>query len=356
MRCCPRQSLTHTTPLCEKLNTHAGYTRVHNPVTGMKDLVRLPGLVTAAYQHETSRAGDPHLHTHVLLPNTQARADGILVSIDSKSLHHEARAGGMVYQTTLRRELHRSVALKWGPIDAHTGMAEVAGVTGETISAWSQRSTQLREWAAQNLVINEEAGVTVAQLAGAQRATRPAKPEHLSWGELKRMWAADGRGFAIDEAAQVEARRARRATQVNVLTVARQAAAGIDKPVFTRADLAEAVGARLPVAVDGAPDQVDTPRTLIEEALADRVGMRITAEREPHEREGHECYPAGPITAEEATVFSLTRRRPQPWRASAAQIPLRHSLAHTAHCRRPDRPEPQCVAVAQVCTGAFVCM
>ncbi len=75
------------------LHEHAGYTRVHNPLTGKKDLQRLPGLVAIAYQHETSRCGDPHLHTHVIVPNRQPRADGQLVSIDSKSLHHEAKAG-----------------------------------------------------------------------------------------------------------------------------------------------------------------------------------------------------------------------------------------------------------------------
>jgi hypothetical protein len=47
----------------------------------MKDLVRLTGLVGIAYQHETSRCGDPHLHTHVIVPNRQPRADGELVSI-----------------------------------------------------------------------------------------------------------------------------------------------------------------------------------------------------------------------------------------------------------------------------------
>jgi conjugative relaxase-like TrwC/TraI family protein len=50
------------------LQEHAGYTRVHNPLTGKKDLQRLPGLVGMAYQHETSRCGDPHLHTHVIVP------------------------------------------------------------------------------------------------------------------------------------------------------------------------------------------------------------------------------------------------------------------------------------------------
>ena len=58
------------------LHQHAGYTRVHNPLPGTKDLQRLPGLVGIAYQHETSRCGDPHLHTHVIVPNRQAAPTG----------------------------------------------------------------------------------------------------------------------------------------------------------------------------------------------------------------------------------------------------------------------------------------
>lgn len=67
------------------LHQHAGYTRVHNALTGRKDLEHLPGLVAIAYQHETSRCGDPHQHTHVIVPNRQARADGALASLDSES-------------------------------------------------------------------------------------------------------------------------------------------------------------------------------------------------------------------------------------------------------------------------------
>jgi conjugative relaxase-like TrwC/TraI family protein len=99
----------HTAAISEAMEylvAHAGYTRVHNPRTGEKDLVRLPGVAAIAYQHETSRCGDPHLHTHVIVPNRQARADGAMVSIDGTSLYHEARAAGVIYQATLRRELH----------------------------------------------------------------------------------------------------------------------------------------------------------------------------------------------------------------------------------------------------------
>jgi conjugative relaxase-like TrwC/TraI family protein len=120
------------------LHEHAGYTRVHNTITGMKDLQRLPGLVGIAYQHETSRCGDPHLHTHVIVPNRQPRADGILVSIDSKSLYHEAKAAGMIYQATLRHLLHAERGFEWAPVDPHSGMAEIAGVTKESITMVDQ--------------------------------------------------------------------------------------------------------------------------------------------------------------------------------------------------------------------------
>ncbi|WP_264891067.1 MobF family relaxase [Mycobacterium kiyosense] len=289
----------------EYLHTHAGYTRVHNPQTGRKDLQRLPGLVAVAYQHETSRAGDPHLHTHVLLPNTQPRADGTLVSIDSKSLHHEAKAAGIIYQITLRSETHQSLGLEWGPIDPHTGMAEIAGVDRDQLAAGSQRATQLRQWAEHNLVLNEAAEGSAAQLAAAQRATRPAKPEHKPWAELRQEWATRFGAFRIEEQAQVQARRQRQTQPINVLTAARTAAAGIDKPAFTRADLIETIGARMPVVVKGAPVG---PRGLLE-AMAERLAVRINQPRQAHEREGHDRFTVAPVLAEEAAIVELMGAR-----------------------------------------------
>ena len=196
------------------LHQHAGYTRVHNPLTGAKDLQRLPGLVGIAYQHETSRCGDPHLHTHVIVPNRQARADGALVSIDSKSLYHEAKAAGIVYQATLRHELHAELNLEWGAVDPLTGMAEIAGVTKDCVRAWSQRSSRLREWAHNNLVV-VDGEPSAQQLAAAQKATRPAKPESTSWAELKaavaRRCAASAPGPRRASAARAARRAAPRA-------------------------------------------------------------------------------------------------------------------------------------------------
>ncbi|ARG61209.1 hypothetical protein B1T45_07745 [Mycobacterium kansasii] len=194
----------------EYVHQHAGYTRVHNTTSGKKDLQRLPGLVAVASHHETSRAGDPHLHTHVILPNKQARVDGTLAAVDTDSLWHESKAGGVIYQATMRREMAQSVGAEWGPVDPHTGMAELVGVDPAVIKAHSQRSTQLREWADCNLELID-GQPTPAQLAAAQKATRPRKPEGLSWGELRRQWHGDPRGFRVDTEAQRQARSKRRA-------------------------------------------------------------------------------------------------------------------------------------------------
>jgi hypothetical protein len=227
----------------EYLAAHAGYSPVHNPRTGEKDLVRLPGLVAIAYQHETSRCGDPHLHTHVIVPNRQARADGQLVSIDGTSPYHEGRAAGVIYQATLRRELHQSLGLEWAPVDPSTGMAELAGVDRDTITAWSRRSTALREWAAHNLHI-VDGPLSAAQLAAAQKARRRS-PAPTSWNR--------GR-------------------------------------------------AQLPV------DAERSPRLMVEAAV-DEIGVRLTAPRQAHQREGHERFTLDVVLAEEQAVMDLVDAR-----------------------------------------------
>jgi len=261
------------------LHQHAGYTRVHNPATGNKDLQRLPGLVGIAYQHETSRCGDPHLHTHVIVPNRQARADGTLVSIDSKSLYHEAKAAGVIYQAVVRHELHAAIGAEWAAVDGSTGMAEIAAVSKTCLKAWSRRSTRLRQWAHNHLVV-VDGEPSAQQLAAAQKATRPAKPESQSWAALQQDWRADARGLEYDRAAHFEARTARRGAP-RMLT-----------------DLVELVGALLPVDAPG------DPRALIEQ-ITDMVGVRISATRDAHHREGHELFTVDAVIAEETRIFDM---------------------------------------------------
>ena len=78
------------------------------------------GLVAAAFRHRTSRAGDPQLHTHVLVANLGRGADGRWSALDGRRLYAQARAASFVYQAVLRGELTR---------DARGGV--VAGAQGD---------------------------------------------------------------------------------------------------------------------------------------------------------------------------------------------------------------------------------
>ena len=267
----------------EYLAVHAGYTRVFNRQTRRQDLVVLPGIVAAAFQHETSRAGDPHLNTHVLVPNRQVRADGRLVSLDSVSLYHEARAAGIIYQVTLRRELTRSIGVEWSHVDPRTGMAEVAGAHREDLAVWSTRGKQLREWAAERWVAGSVP--TAKQLATAQKATRTGESEGLTFAQLRALWATDARLFRVDSAAHLGARTARLRLRIDYAAVATQAIADVAAASFTRADMIEAIGARMPIdAADGPP-----PRQVLE-SLVDALTRPIGSERAAHQREGSTRY------------------------------------------------------------------
>ena len=65
--------------------------------------------------------GDPHLHTHVIVPNRQARVDGQLVSIDGTSLYHEAKDGS---------DLSGDAAARTEPLD-RAGVASGRSVDGD---------------------------------------------------------------------------------------------------------------------------------------------------------------------------------------------------------------------------------
>ena len=325
----------HTTALSEAMEylaAHAGYTRVHNPSTGEKDLVRLPGLAAIAYQHETSRCGDPHLHTHVIVPNRQARVDGVMVSIDGTSLYHEARAAGVIYQATLRRELHQSMGLEWAPVDPSTGMAELAGVDRDTITAWSRRSSQLREWAAHNLKVVD--GPRVGGAAGGRAESHaPCQARRAGLGTAVGQWRSDARGLQPDHAAFDAARAARRAAARIPFDRARLAAAAekVEKAAFTRADLVEIVGAQLPV------DSERTPLELVEAAV-DGIGVRLTAPRQAHQREGHERFTLEAILEEETAVLDLVDARDDRARCG--------SKMKTPHSFRRTRSEPSRISPA----------
>jgi conjugative relaxase-like TrwC/TraI family protein len=60
-----------------------------------------------------SRAGDPQLHTHVVVAN-MTLADGRYTALDAHAIYEHKSAGGAVYRAVLREELRRRLPwVRW---------------------------------------------------------------------------------------------------------------------------------------------------------------------------------------------------------------------------------------------------
>ena len=69
------------------------------------------GLLAAAFRHRTSRAGDPQLHTHVVIANLVHGADGRWSALDARLIYAHAKTAGYLYEARLRAELTRSLGV-----------------------------------------------------------------------------------------------------------------------------------------------------------------------------------------------------------------------------------------------------
>src|SRR5690606_29342983 len=76
--------------------------------------VRGEGLIAAAFRHRTSRNGDPHLHTHVLVPNMVLGEDGKWATPDARWLYTSAKTIGYLYEAQLRHNLTVALGVEWG--------------------------------------------------------------------------------------------------------------------------------------------------------------------------------------------------------------------------------------------------
>ena len=108
------------------LEEQAGWSRRG---AGGRHAVRGRGFVAAAFRHRASRARDPLLHTHVLVANAVQADDGRWGTLDATRLYRHAKTAGYLYQTQLRHELTRRLAVAWEPVV--NGTADLTGVPSQ---------------------------------------------------------------------------------------------------------------------------------------------------------------------------------------------------------------------------------
>jgi conjugative relaxase-like TrwC/TraI family protein len=163
----------------------AGFTRTGR---GGATRVRADGLIAAGFRHRTSRDGDPHLHTHVLVANSVRAADGRWRTLDGRGLLVHMKTAGYVYDAQLRHELAQRLGVEWGPVV--NGLADIDGIDAEVRELFSKRRSAIEDRMA-------EWGLTSANAAEVSaldtRQAKSGRVEHTD--ELRDRWRAETAGI-----------------------------------------------------------------------------------------------------------------------------------------------------------------
>jgi conjugative relaxase-like TrwC/TraI family protein len=283
------------------LDAHAALSR--RGTDGVEQ-VRTAGFAAALFDHRTSRAGDPQLHTHALVPNKLLCADGVWRTIDGHELFHHKKAAGVLYQAALRAELHSRLGVVFGSPSAH-GQAEILGVPKEVMAAWSKRTAQIDAEAlpviadyeatlGRELTRNERAAVTKTAVLKTRQGKEPAgsvsalhdrwhtEAATLGWGAetLHAAVIAATKPFAVAVTPATQPFAADVTPVTEPFTVAvtpavtpshaelAALAAGRRHGVFSRADLTIGIAATLPVIAETA----DQTRQRVEALTHSSIG------------------------------------------------------------------------------------
>jgi conjugative relaxase-like TrwC/TraI family protein len=304
------------------------------------------GLLGVAFEHRMSRAGDPNSHTHVLVQNAARGPDGRWSALDSDRLYAHLMAADHLYLAAERAALTERLGVRWGPVDARSGAAEIVGLDDRAlIERFSKRSEEIDDWLAEHGL----SGIKASSAAAV--ATRAPKDHGESEESVYARWGRELADAGIGErelAAALQGGRGRLASGEEVARALTELAGpgGLTATAstFTRADVVDALAKRLPVA--------PSAQQAIEQA--EQVAERFVAERSllvgRDARLGLERYSTPELLERERRLVAAAVERQE---TGCAQV--RPEVARGVLDRHPTAGPDQAAMVDDVCrSGAGV--
>jgi conjugative relaxase-like TrwC/TraI family protein len=198
---------------------------------GGREFVQGNGFLAAGFLHRSSRAGDPQLHTHVLIANATF-AEGRWTRLYHPAIYEHAKAAGYIYEAHLRDELTRRLGVRWREVE--NGIADIQGFDPDHLRAFSTRREEILEAA------GEGASARARQIA--TLATREAKDRNLTDASLRDLWREKAAEVGLTrESIRATLGHERQAPEGRVAVAEVEAALTAHASHFDRRDVIQAV-------------------------------------------------------------------------------------------------------------------
>lgn len=138
------------------------------------------GLVISRFEHQTSREGDPQLHSHNFVHNLAVRTDGSTSTIESRHFYIHQKTAGALYRAELAHQLRER-----GFEVAREGESfRMTAISREAEQAFSTRRQQIEAELARTGMSGAKAS-EIAALSSRKAKDKGATPERLAaeWRE-----------------------------------------------------------------------------------------------------------------------------------------------------------------------------
>jgi conjugative relaxase-like TrwC/TraI family protein len=260
-----------------------GVRRGHNGV----DRHHGEGVTAAAFDHRTSREGDPQWHTHVLVQNATLGPDGRWSALDSRRLYAHAMTADRLYHAALRAELTRRLDVRWRAVDPRSGAAEIDGLHDpKLLRAFSKRRAQVlaqqKEWGHQGIAAGKAAALAT------RKAKDHSESEESFYQRVARGLTEHGVGRAeleqVCRGGRAQAREPSQAERARLLDkLAGPGGLTAQASTFARRDVLDALAKQLPVGASAERTLAEL-ENLADEFVSSQRAVPVTVDRGLEER------------------------------------------------------------------------
>lgn len=267
---------------------HMAATRVRDGGTVTRETTG--NLIVASFQHGTSRAQDPQLHTHNVIMNATRDEDGAWRSLEPRAIYQLQKQIGAIYRQELALKVRE---LGYEIETGKDSLFEIKGVPAEVMTAFSTRSAEIDAALAERGTSRDTASAVEKQVATLDTRQAKVATDHTSlvadWRETasKAGFGPEAR-LAMIEQAEAKAADPSRRADIEMQgdgAAARAVAHAADKlgerqSVFSTAALQEEAGriglgkigyAQIGTAIEAATKQGE----LIDRSFLDRRGAEF---------------------------------------------------------------------------------
>src|SRR4051812_11855918 len=236
---------------------------------GGHEFVRGNGFLATGYVHRSSRAGDPQLHTHVLVANATQGPDGRWTRLYHPAIYEHATTASYIYEAHLRDELTRRLGVQWREVV--NGLSEIEGFDPEQLLAFPPRRAEILEAAGE--------GATARAMQIATLETRPAKDRDLTTESLRDLWREKAAEIGLGrETIHATFGHERQAPEGRVAIAEVEASLTAHASHFDRRDAIQGVANCLPAGAPG-PEVVELADAYLSRPEVIRIAESPRADR-----------------------------------------------------------------------------